>query len=93
MNYIPQRSCVICRTQKNKSELIRIVKNKQKEVKIDLKGKEDGRGAYICYNKKCLEKEIKSKKIERILNIELNEQILQELSKIIENKTGGDIIG
>ena len=44
MKNVPQRSCVICKTQKNKEELLRIVKNKENIVKIDEKGKEAGRG-------------------------------------------------
>ena len=61
MKNLPQRSCVICRTQKNKNELLRIVKNKDNIVKVDEKGKEAGRGVYICYNKECLEKAKKIK--------------------------------
>ena len=61
MKNLPQRSCVICRTQKNKNELLRIVRNKENIIKIDEKGKESGRGAYICYNMNCLEKAKKTK--------------------------------
>ena len=63
MTNLPQRSCVICRAQKNKNELLRIVKNKDNIVKVDERGKESGRGAYICYNLECLEKAKKSKRI------------------------------
>ena len=56
---IPQRSCVVCRIQRNKNELLRIVKNKENEIKIDITGKQSGRGAYICYKEECLEKAIK----------------------------------
>ena len=35
MKKVPQRTCVICRTQKNKEQLLRIVKNKDNEIKID----------------------------------------------------------
>ena len=85
MKNLPQRSCVICRTQKNKNELLRIVKNKDNIVKVDEKGKEAGRGAYICYNQECLEKAKKNKKID--------EEIYIEIEKNIEKKNGGDVIG
>lgn len=93
MKNLPQRSCVICRTQKNKNELLRIVKNKDNIVKVDEKGKEAGRGAYICYNKECLEKAKKNKKLEKALNTKIDEEIYIEIEKNIEMKNGGDVIG
>ena len=62
---IPQRTCIGCNVQKNKSDLIRIVMNKEGNISIDKTGKANGRGAYICNNIECLEKAIKSKKLER----------------------------
>ena len=82
-----------CRTQKNKNELLRIVKNKDNIVKVDEKGKEAGRGAYICYNKECLEKAKKNKKLEKALNTKIDEEIYIEIEKNIEMKNGGDVIG
>lgn len=93
MKNLPQRSCVICRTQKNKNELLRIVKNKDNIVKVDEKGKEAGRGAYICYNQECLEKAKKNKKLEKALNTKIDEEIYIEIEKNIEMKNGGDVIG
>lgn len=93
MKNLPQRSCVICITQKNKNELLRIVKNKDNIVKVDEKGKEAGRGAYICYNKECLEKAKKNKKLEKALNTKIDEEIYIEIEKNIEMKNGGDVIG
>ena len=84
MKKTPQRSCVTCRTQKNKNELLRIVTNKENITKIDKTGKEQGRGAYICYNMDCLEKAVKTKKIV------LNEELYNEVKEIIENKNGGE---
>ena len=75
MKNLPQRSCVICRTQKNKNELLRIVRNKENIIKIDEKGKESGRGAYICYNMNCLEKAKKTKKLEKSLESKIDENI------------------
>ena len=93
MKNIPQRSCVICRTQKNKNELLRIVKNKENIVRIDEKGKESGRGAYICYNMDCLEKAKKTKKLEKSLDTKIDENIYLEIEEIIKNKNGGEAIG
>ena len=93
MKKIPQRSCVVCRTQKNKNELLRIVKNKENEIKIDTIGKEPGRGAYICYSEQCLEKAIKAKKLEKALETKIEEETYNKIGEIIKNKNGGDVIG
>ena len=93
MKKIPQRSCIICKAQKNKQDLLRIVKNNNNEIKVDEIGKEPGRGAYICYNTECLEKAKKNKRIEKNLEHKIEEEIYKEIENIIIKKTGGDIIG
>ena len=93
MKNIPQRSCIVCRTQKNKNELLRIVKNKENIIKLDESGKEPGRGAYICYNMDCFERAKKSKKLERTLEIKINDDTYEQIKNAIESKMGGDVIG
>ena len=93
MKNIPQRTCTVCRAQKNKNELLRIVKNKENIIKVDENGKEQGRGAYICYDIDCLEKAIKAKKLEKALEIKINNEIYEQIKDIIEKKNGGDVIG
>ena len=93
MKNIPQRTCTVCRTQKNKNELLRIVKNKENIIKVDEKGKEPGRGAYICLNMECFEKAKKTKKLEKALDIKINDEIYDEIKNIIESKVGGDVTG
>ena len=48
---IPQRQCVGCREMKEKTALLRIVRNAQGEISFDRIGKAPGRGAYICQSK------------------------------------------
>ncbi len=93
MRKIPQRRCVICKTQKNKNELLRVVKNKENEIKVDTTGKEPGRGAYICYNIECLEKAMKTKKLEKELEVKIDNEIYMQVQNIIKEKNGGDVIG
>ena len=93
MKNIPQRTCIVCRTQKNKNELLRIVKNKENIIKVDESGKEPGRGAYICYNMDCFERAKKSKKLERTLEIKINDDTYEQIKYAIESKMGGDVIG
>ena len=93
MKSIPQRTCSVCRTQKNKNELLRIVKNKDNIINVDETGKQSGRGAYICYDTECLEKAQKSKKLEKALEIKIENEIYMQMKKLIEKKMGGDVIG
>ena len=71
MTNLPQRSCVICRAQKNKNELLRIVKNKEGQIFVDPTGKANGRGAYICQSMECMEKAIKTHALERSFRVEI----------------------
>lgn len=86
MKRIPQRTCIGCNTTKNKNELIRIVKNKENEINIDKTGKMNGRGAYICDDIKCLEKAIKTKKLERVFEAQISEEIYENLRGVISDK-------
>lgn len=86
MKKIPQRTCIGCNVQKNKSDLIRIVLSKEGEISIDKVGKKNGRGAYICDNIDCLEKMIKSKKLERSFERKIDEDIYDSLRNEIINK-------
>ena len=93
MKNIPQRTCSVCRTPKNKNELLRVVKNKDNIINVDEIGKQPGRGAYICYDMECLEKAKKSKKLEKALEIKIEDEIYEQIKTIIEKKNGGDVIG
>lgn len=82
---IPQRMCTGCMEMKPKKELIRVVKNKENEISIDLHGKKPGRGAYICRNIQCLEKAVKTKRLERNLETKINDEIYDKLKEEIIN--------
>ncbi len=83
MKKIVQRSCIGCNTKKDKRELIRIVKPKDGEVVVDKTGKLPGRGAYICGEKDCFEKIIKSKKLNHVLEANIPDEIYEELRGVI----------
>ena len=83
---IPMRSCIVSREKLPKKELIRIIKNNDNEVLIDLTGKINGHGVYIKKDINVLEKAIKSKIIERNLGISINDSMYKELRNIIEEK-------
>ena len=82
----PQRTCMGCNEKKDKKDLIRIVKNKNNEISIDRTGKLDGRGAYICDDIKCLEKVIKSKRLEKVFDYKISDKIYENLRGVILDK-------
>ena len=86
MKSLPQRSCIGWNTKKDKKDLIRIVKNKDGNISIDKTGKANGRGAYICNNVECLEKAIKSKRLEKTFEEKIDNEIYENLRGVIIDK-------
>ena len=82
---IPQRQCMGCRERKAKRELIRVVRSPEGEVSLDFGGKKHGRGAYICPKSECLKKAIRSKALDRSLEVTIPEEVYQRLEKEMEN--------
>ena len=82
----PQRTCMGCNEKKDKKDLIRIVKNKDNEISIDRTGKKEGRGAYICDDVNCLDKLIKSKRLERVFEMSISNEIYESLRGVIIDK-------
>lgn len=86
MKKIPQRTCLGCGETKPKQELIRIVKQSDENIFIDKTGKANGRGAYICNNVECLEKAIKSKRLEKNFETKIDNEIYESLRGVIIDK-------
>ena len=82
---IPQRQCMGCRERKAKRELIRVVRSPEGEVSLDFGGKKNGRGAYICPNMECLKKAIRSKALDRSLEVTIPQEVYQRLEKEMED--------
>lgn len=72
---IPLRRCTGCNESKPKKELVRVVRNKEGEVALDLTGKMPGRGAYVCKDVACLTKARKAKRIERALEVTIAQEL------------------
>lgn len=83
---VPMRTCVVTREKYPKQVLIRIVKNNDNQVFVDLTGKSNGRGAYIKKDLDVLAKAIKTKVLEKHLETPIDNTIYEELKEIIENK-------
>lgn len=82
----PERTCMGCNEQKEKNCLLRIVKSKDGVIEVDLTGKKNGRGAYICKNEECLNKVIKTKRLERVLDKEISSEIYENIRGVIIGK-------
>ena len=77
---IPMRQCVGCREMKEKRSLMRVVRLADGGAAIDATGKAPGRGAYVCPDRECLKKAIKSKALERALETKIDERVFEALS-------------
>ena len=82
----PTRKCMGCNESKEKKELIRIVRTAEGAAEVDLTGKKNGRGAYICRKEECLSKVVKSKRLERALEISISEELYESLRGVIVDK-------
>ena len=76
---IPMRRCLGCMESKPKKELIRIVKSQEGDISLDKTGRKNGRGAYFCDSKECLEKLIKSKRLEKEFEMKISEETYNDL--------------
>lgn len=83
MKKIVERMCANCGTKRDKRELIRIVKDKQGNIILDTTGKTAGRGAYLCNNIECLEKAIKTRKLEKSLDTKISEEVYESIRGVI----------
>ena len=78
---IPLRQCVGCGEMKSKKEMMRVIKTPEDEILLDVTGKQNGRGAYLCKSAECLEKAIKSRGLERSLKAAIPQEVYENLKK------------
>ena len=80
---IPMRTCVVTRESLPKQELLRVVKDKENNLSVDVTGKANGRGAYVKKDLAVIDKARKTKVLERVLETEIKEEIYRELEDYI----------
>lgn len=83
MKKIPMRMCVVTRDKYPKGDLIRIVKTKENEIKVDVTGKLNGKGAYLKKDIDVLKKAKQNKILNKIFQMEINDDVFLELEKLI----------
>ena len=79
---IPLRTCIACREEKPKREMLRVVRNSDGKIDLDFSGKLPGRGAYLCDSADC----VKRLKKYRLLNKAFSAEVPEEVYLRIEEE-------
>ena len=83
MKKIPERTCVVTKEKTQKKDLLRVVRDKEGNVSIDLTGKSNGRGAYLKKDAEVINKARTTKVLERVLEVPIPDEIYEEMLKIV----------
>lgn len=83
---LPQRKCVVTNDMKPKNDMIRIVRNKEKQVFVDPTGKLNGRGAYITIDEDIIKQAREEKILEKTFQVAIDEAIYDELLELVHEK-------
>ena len=79
------RKCVGCQEMKGKKEMIRVIRTEEGEFLLDATGKKNGRGAYVCKARACLEKAVKNKGLEPSFKQSIPREVYEKLEKEMES--------
>lgn len=82
---IPLRQCVGCGEMKGKKDMLRVLKTAENEICLDVTGKKNGRGAYICRSRDCLHQARKNKGLERSFKMSIPNEVYDTLEREFEN--------
>ena len=83
MKKVPLRKCVATNEKLPKGELVRVVKNNEGKVFVDLTGKANGRGAYLKRSNEAIDIAIKKNSLGRALECTIDQEVYDELRKIV----------
>lgn len=78
---IPLRQCVGCGEMKSKKEMMRVLKTPEGPIVLDVTGKKNGRGAYLCKSADCLKKARKNKGLERSFKMSIPDEVYEGLER------------
>ena len=78
---MPLRQCVGCGEMKGKRDMIRVLKTAEDQICLDATGKKNGRGAYICRSRECLQKARKNKGMERSFKMSIPKEVYDTLEE------------
>ena len=78
---IPLRVCIGCGQEKDKREMLRVIRDSDNQISLDVTGKKNGRGAYVCKNGECLKKAISTKGLEKSLKTQIPDEVYTKLKE------------
>jgi len=81
--HVPQRTCVVCRQKYDKRQLVRLIVTKD-GLSIDLTGRKDGRGAYLCMRAVCWDKALHTQALSKALKTAFTEADRLRLSQFLQ---------
>ena len=81
---VPLRQCIGCGEMKSKKEMVRILKTESGEIVLDVTGRKNGRGAYLCPSMDCFHKAVKGRGIERSFKMAVPKEVYAALEKEME---------
>jgi predicted RNA-binding protein YlxR (DUF448 family) len=84
----PVRMCAACHARRPREEFWRVVRSPQGDVFLDISGKGQGKGAYLCRSSECIRKSKKSRSLERALGTAVPGVVYDELSRLTEETNG-----
>lgn len=85
---VPMRQCIGCGEMKNKKEMMRVLKDAEGNITLDVTGKKNGRGAYLCISEECLKKARKNNGLERSFKMSIPTQVYENLEKEFQERDG-----
>ena len=75
------RKCVGCGGMKSTKEMLRVIKTAEEEILLDATGRKNGRGAYLCQSRECLQQAVKGKGLERSFKMSIPKDVYEKLEK------------
>lgn len=82
---LPMRKCTGCGEMFTKRELVRVVRSPEGDVSLDLTGRKNGRGAYICKSKECFNKAVKARRFERAFGLQIPQEVYTQIEKELDD--------
>lgn len=85
---VPLRQCIGCGEMKSKKEMMRVLKTPEDEIVLDVTGKKNGRGAYLCKQRECLLMARKNKGLERSFKMSIPNEVYDNLEGEFDKADG-----
>lgn len=82
---VPLRQCTGCGQMKDKRTMARVIKTKEEEICLDVTGRKNGRGAYICRSLECFDKALKCHGLERSLKVKIPDEVYEQLREELKD--------